>query len=320
MKKLNIAILLPCLNEEGAIGNTITAFKHELPEAKIYVYDNNSTDNTAKEAKSAGAIVRREPRPGKGEVVRRMFSDVEADIYILADGDETYDSSCVRDLINVLITDQMDMVIGTRSTPTHAYPKGHILGNKAFSMLINTFFNANLCDVFSGYRVMSRRFVKTIPIISDGFQIETEMTVHALHHKLPILEVPTTYHPRKNGTNSKLKTFSDGFKILRFILFLIRDVKPLMFFTFLSILLALISLVLGLPIISEFLSTGLVPRLPTAVLASSVGLISIICLFTGLMLDNVTKGRMNLVCLNYKSYHPVDCKESNWSNHEKKQR
>ncbi len=299
INKLNIAILLPCLNEEGAIGNTVAAFRKELPEAKIYVYDNNSIDNTINEAKAAGAIVRQELRPGKGEVVRRMFSDIDADVYVMADGDETYDTSYISTLIDALISNQLAMVIGTRTTPAQAYPKGHILGNKVFSALINKFFNATLTDVFSGYRVMSRRFVKTIPIISDGFQIETELTVHALHHKLPILEIPTTYKPRANGTKSKLRTFSDGFKILRFIFFLIRDVKPLLFFSSFSLLLALTSLFLGFPVISEFLATGLVPRLPTAVLASSIGLISITSFFTGIILDNVSRVRMDIKVTNY---------------------
>lgn len=306
IKNLSIAILLPCLNEEGAIGNTVSAFKKELPEAKIYVYDNNSTDNTIDEAKAAGAIVRQELRPGKGEVVRRMFSDIDADIYVMADGDETYDTSCVSTLINALVNDNLDMVIGTRSTPTKAYPKGHILGNKAFSALINRFFDAKLTDVFSGYRVMSRRFVKTIPIVSDGFQIETELTIHALHHKLPILEIPTNYQSRPEGTKSKLRTYSDGMKILSFIIYLIRDIKPLLFFSFLSFLFIFISMILGMPVIIEFIHTGLVERVPTAILASSIGIISIISLFTGLILDNVTKGRMHLVFLNYKMYHPIN--------------
>ncbi len=299
INKLNIAVLLPCLNEEGAIGNTVAAFRKELPEAKIYVYDNNSTDNTINEAKAAGAIVRQELRPGKGEVVRRMFSDIDADVYVMADGDETYDTSYISTLIDALISNHLAMVIGTRTTPAQAYPTGHILGNKAFSNLINKFFNATLTDVFSGYRVMSRRFVKTIPIISDGFQIETELTVHALHHKFPILEIPTTYKPRTNGTKSKLRTFSDGFKILGFIFFLIRDVKPLLFFSSFSLMLALVSLFLGLPVISEFLATGLVPRLPTAVLASSIGLISITSFFSGLILDNVSRGRVDIKIISY---------------------
>lgn len=301
INKLNVAVLLPCLNEEGAIGNTVTAFKKQLPNAKIYVYDNNSSDNTVIEAKRAGAIVRRELRRGKGEVVRRMFSDIDADIYVMADGDETYDSSSVQYLIETLISEHLDMIIGARTTPVEAYPRGHILGNKVFSSLINLFFNADLKDVFSGYRVMSRRFVKTLPIISDGFQIETELTVHALHHKLPILEVPTIYQQRTNGTKSKLRTFSDGFKILSFIFFLIRDVKPLLFFSSLSLLLACTSFILGVPVISEFLATGLVPKLPTAVLASSVGLCSIVCFFTGLILDKVSRIRLDIKKISYNS-------------------
>ncbi|MFV0449961.1 MAG: glycosyltransferase family 2 protein [Vibrio sp.] len=298
---LNIAVLLPCFNEEGAIGHTVIDFKQQLPQATIYVYDNNSTDNTIAEAKAAGAIVRKETRQGKGEVVRRMFADVDADIYVMADGDETYDTSAIPILLDTLLNEHVDMVIGTRSTPVEAYPKGHILGNRLFSTLINKFFNASLSDVFSGYRVMTKRFVKTIPIMSDGFQIETELTVHALHHKIPILEVPTIYKPRPEGTKSKLRTYSDGFKILRFIIFLIRDVKPLLFFSFLFLLSSITSLMLGTPIIIEFVLTGLVPKFPTAILASSIGIISITCLFTGLILDNVSRGRMENKINNYKS-------------------
>lgn len=298
---LNIAVLLPCFNEEGAIGHTVIDFKQQLPQATIYVYDNNSTDNTIAEAKAAGAIVRKETRQGKGEVVRRMFADVDADIYVMADGDETYDTSAIPILLDTLLNENVDMVIGTRSTPVEAYPKGHILGNRLFSTLINKFFNASLSDVFSGYRVMTKRFVKTIPIMSDGFQIETELTVHALHHKIPILEVPTIYKPRPEGTKSKLRTYSDGLKILSFIFFLIRDVKPLFFFSILSVFFACLSLLLGVPIIIDFFNTKLVERIPTAILSSSIGIISIINLFTGLILDNVTRGRMNIICINYKN-------------------
>lgn len=294
-----IAVLLPCYNEEGAIGDTIQGFRDALPGSEVYVYDNNSTDNTIKEASETGAIVRNESRQGKGEVVRRMFADVEADIYIMADGDATYDPTAAPMLIKTLIDEQLDMVVGTRSIAQEAYPTGHILGNKAFSTLINKFFNASLKDVFSGYRVMSRRFVKTIPVLSDGFQIETELTVHALHHKLPIAEVPTPYHARPEGTVSKLRTFSDGFKILSFIFFLIRDIKPLLFFSSIAFCFALLSLFLGIPVILEFMETGLVERFPTAILASSIGIIAIICLFTGLILDNVSRGRKEKIILFY---------------------
>ncbi|MCE0494139.1 glycosyltransferase family 2 protein [Vibrio salinus] len=303
LSSLKIAVLLPCYNEEGAIANTITGFQTVLPQSVIYVYDNNSTDNTILEARHAGAIVRKEPNQGKGEVVRRMFADVEADIYIMADGDATYDPQAAPLLIQTLIDNQLDMVVGTRSVSQKAYPTGHILGNIAFSNLINKFFNASLQDVFSGYRVMSRRFVKTIPVLSSGFEIETELTVHALHHKFPMLEVPTTYHARPEGTTSKLNTFSDGFRILSFIFFLIRDVKPLLFFASASFVLSMISLSLGIPVIIEFIETGLVARFPTAILASSIGIIAILSLFTGLILDNVSRGRVETKLLHYLNRH-----------------
>ncbi|WED27058.1 glycosyltransferase [Vibrio sp. DW001] len=302
LSSLDIAILLPCFNEEGAIGDTISSFYSVLPECTIYVYDNNSTDNTVSEAISAGAIVKKEPKQGKGEVVRRMFSDIEADIYIMSDGDNTYDPSFIPQLLNIFITEDIDMVIGARSTESHSYPKGHILGNKAFSLLINYFFKANLKDVFSGYRIMRRRFVKTLPVFSDGFQIETELTVHALHHKFPIKELPTNYNSRPLGTKSKLKTFSDGWKILKFIFFLIRDIKPLLFFGSISILLSFISIFIGVPVINEFLHTGLVPRFPTAILSSSIAVISIVSLFSGVILENVSRGRRENITLSYLRY------------------
>lgn len=297
-----IAILLPCYNEEGAIGETVIGFKKAVPNSTIYVYDNNSTDNTLLEAEKAGAVVRKEPRQGKGEVVRRMFTDIEADIYIMADGDATYDPTIAPLLIDNLINNQLDMVVGTRSIEQTTYPTGHIVGNRCFSSLINHFFGASLTDVFSGYRVMTRRFVKTIPVLSDGFQIETELTVHALHHKFPIIEVPTSYHTRPAGTASKLHTFSDGFKILSFIFFLMRDIKPLLFFSLASLILFIMSLSLGIPVIFEFMETGLVARFPTAILASSIGIIAVLSLFTGLILDNVSRGRMEAKILNYKRY------------------
>lgn len=301
MDNIKIAVLLPCYNEEGAIGRTVKDFKKSLPSAEIYVYDNNSSDNTFSEAIEAGAIVRREPRQGKGEVVRRMFSDIEADIYLMCDGDSTYDASISPLLIDKLIEKHLDMVVGIRSRTNDAYPLGHIIGNKSFSKLINIFFNSSLSDIFSGYRVLSRRFVKTIPVLSDGFQIETELTVHALHHKFPILEVPTNYQERPNGTTSKLRTFKDGFKILNFVLFLIRDIRPLFFFSILSLLLSVLSLFLGIPIVIEFMESGLVNRVPTAILSSSIGVIAITCLFSGLILDNVRRGRVENILLHYKS-------------------
>ncbi|CAK3115216.1 hypothetical protein VCRA2128O309_1500001 [Vibrio crassostreae] len=223
-----------------------------------------------------------------------MFSDIDADIYVMADGDDTYDASICPELIDQLNNEKLDMIIGSRERTSMAYPKGHILGNKMFSSLINLAFNAQLNDVFSGYRIMSHRFVKTAPIFSDGFQIETELTVHALHHNMSIKEVSTQYQSRPEGTTSKLNTLSDGLKILNFILFLLRDVKPMFFFGSLSILLGFISLILGIPVIVDFVDTGLVERLPTAVLSSSIALIAVMSFFCGLILDNVSRGRREM--------------------------
>ncbi|WP_394144706.1 glycosyltransferase family 2 protein [Vibrio atypicus] len=298
---MKIAILLPCYNEEGAIAKTVLEFKKQFPNSDIYVYDNNSTDNTVKEAIDSGAIVRHESRQGKGEVVRTMFNDVEADVYIMADGDNTYDATAAPILVDELINNNLDMVIGRRSKDKSAYPAGHVLGNKGFSLLINYFFKSGLQDVFSGYRVMSRRFVKTIPVLSDGFQIETELTVHALHHKFPIKEIDTDYRERPEGTSSKLRTFKDGFKILSFILFLIRDVRPLFFFGCLSLFMASLSVTTGIPIVLEYFETGLVERFPSAFLASSLGIISVISLFSGFVLDNITRGRVEAILLCYKN-------------------
>ncbi|MEZ8966851.1 glycosyltransferase family 2 protein [Vibrio breoganii] len=299
MNNPDIAVILPCYNEQGAIGNTVAAFKESLPSATIYVYDNNSTDNTVTEAKEAGAVVRHEYRQGKGEVVRRMFADIQADIYVMADGDNTYDASICPTLTSQLIDENLDMIIGTRSRELSSYPKGHVIGNQLFSSLINKAFNSNLEDVFSGYRIMSNRFVKSIPLFSDGFQIETELTVHALQHKIPIKEIPTKYVPRPEGTESKLKTYKDGFKILNFIIFLLRDVRPLLFFSSIALALIAISLSLGIPVIMEFFDTGLVERFPTAILASSIALIAVIALFSGLILDNVSRGRKERKIVTY---------------------
>ncbi|MFA0448950.1 glycosyltransferase family 2 protein [Vibrio breoganii] len=299
MNNLDIAVLLPCYNEQGAVGDTVKAFKESIPSAIIYVYDNNSTDSTIKEAKEAGAIIRKECRQGKGEVVRRMFADIQADIYVMADGDNTYDASVCPHLIKQLTDDNLDMIIGTRSRDLKSYPKGHVIGNKLFSFLVNKAFNSDLEDVFSGYRVMSNRFVKSTPLFSDGFEVETELTVHALQHKIPIKEIGTTYLSRPEGTNSKLKTYHDGFRILKFILFLLRDVRPLLFFSTLSVLFITISLLLGTPVIIEYFDSGLVKRFPTAILASSIALISCFSLFIGLVLDNVSRGRKEQKISNY---------------------
>ncbi|MFA0441826.1 glycosyltransferase family 2 protein [Vibrio sp. 10N.222.51.C12] len=298
---INIAVVIPCFNEEGAIGLTIESFRSVLPSATIFVYDNNSTDNTVKESVDHQAVVFKEPRQGKGEVVRRMFSDIDADIFILTDGDNTYDAKMAPGMVETLLNERLDMVTGTRNHIGDAFPKGHIWGNQMFSKLINSFFKAKLTDVFSGYRVMTRRFVKSLPIMSLGFEIETEITVHALQTKIAWKEVPTNYSIRPKGTESKLHTFKDGFRILGFILFLIRDVKPLLFFSILSGITSSLSLALGVPVIHEFFDTGIVPRFPTAILASAIALISIMCLFVGLILDNVSRGRVEAKKLHFLS-------------------
>ncbi|WP_087023881.1 glycosyltransferase family 2 protein [Thaumasiovibrio subtropicus] len=305
MNHYHIAVLLPCFNEAGAIGDTVRSFQHALPGAAIYVYDNNSTDDTIHEAKQAGALVFRERRQGKGEVVKRMFADVEADIYVLADGDNTYDANAAPTLIQTLLDENLDMVTGTRSISDDAYPTGHIIGNRSFSALISLFFQSKLNDVFSGYRIMSRRFVKSVPVLSNGFEIETELSVHALHHRLATKEVSTLYRARPTGTASKLNTFRDGLKILNFILFLLRDVKPLAFFTSLSLFSAFLCLAIGVPVIVDFFATGLVERFPSAILASALGVISVLCLFTGLILDNVSRGRLEEKNLRYLAFPSV---------------
>ncbi|MCJ2377128.1 glycosyltransferase family 2 protein [Vibrio sp. ZSDZ34] len=296
-----VAVIIPCLNEEGAIGKTVSEFKRTLPDADIYVYDNNSTDNTILEARNSGALVYKEKRQGKGHVVKRMFFDVEADVYILVDGDNTYDATIAPFLVEQMLREKIDMITATRNFQDHSFPPGHILGNRIFSKLINTFFNAELTDVFSGYRFMTRRFVKSIPIVSNGFEIETELTVHAQQIRASTLEVPSNYGSRPIETKSKLSTYSDGFKILRFILFLLRDVKPFLFFSAISFMLTCTSLSLGVPVISEFYDTGLVERFPTAILSSGIGLIAVMCFFTGIILDSISRSRLETKKINFLS-------------------
>src|SRR6201995_4943126 len=268
IKPPRIAVILPCYNEEAAIGKTVRDFRAALPDAKAYVYDNNSKDRTAELAREAGAIVRNEPRQGKGNVMRRMFADVEADIYVLADGDDTYDASVAPALIQKLTSEELDLVTGRRiHTAADAYRAGHVLGNKMLTGLTALMFGIELKDMLSGYRIMSRRFVKSFPFTAEGFGIETELTVHAVRLLMPMAEVDTAYKERPPGSVSKLNTWQDGFRILSTIASLVRNERPLIFFTTIFVLLALASLIIGLPIIVDYFHTGLVPRLPTAVLA-----------------------------------------------------
>jgi len=287
-----IAVILPCYNEEAAIGKTVRDFRAALPTAKVYVYDNNSTDRTVHAARDAGAIVRSEMRQGKGNVMRRMFADVEADIYVLADGDDTYDASVAPALIKKLVEEGLDIITGRRvHSDAAAYRAGHLWGNRMLTGLTAVMFNVKLGDMLSGYRVMSRRFVKSFPFTAEGFGIETELTVHAVRLLMPMAEVDTAYKERPVGSVSKLSTYRDGFKILFTIAQMLREERPLLFFSMIAALFAAVSVAFGTSIVIEFARTGLVPRLPTAILATGLMLVAFLSLTSGLILDTVTRGR-----------------------------
>ncbi|WP_226576315.1 glycosyltransferase family 2 protein [Acuticoccus sediminis] len=302
----SVAVLLPCYNEAGAVGAVIDAFRRALPDATIFVYDNNSTDGTAEIAAAHGAVLRREPRQGKGYVVRRMFADIDADIYVLADGDDTYDAESAPRLITMLLAGPNDVVNGGRVALSNgAYRPGHRLGNKLLSGMVRLAFGANWTDMLSGYKVMSRRFVKSFPITSRGFEIETELLIHTMESRAPSAEVMTPYRERNAETVSKLRTFRDGFRILRLILLLIKDERPLLFFSAVAALLSLIALILATPILIEYAETGLVPRLPTAVLATGLVLMSALSLVTGFVLDGIATARREFKQLFYLSGLPA---------------
>lgn len=287
-----IAVLLPCYNEELTIADVVRRFREALPIATIYVYDNNSKDLTALKARAAGAVVVREPRQGKGNVVRRMFADIDADIYLMADGDGTYAPEDAPLLINTLLTERCDMVVGTRRGVTDdAGRQGHAFGNRLFNSLYKRLFGRDFTDIFSGYRVFSRRFVKSFPAVSGGFEIETEMSVHASQLKLPVSEIALDYGRRVEGSSSKLSTFQDGARILWMFTMLLKETQPLRFFGAISMLLLMASAVLGVPVFVEFAETGLVPRIPTWVLSVGLLLLSMLMLATGLVLDSVSRGR-----------------------------
>lgn len=290
-----IAVIVPCYNEEAAIGRVVRDFRAALPGAEIYVYDNRSNDGTAECAREAGAIVRQESRRGKGNVVRRMFADIEADIYVLVDGDDTYDAAAAPFLVRTLIEGGYDIVSGRRvAVGEHAYRAGHVLGNKIFTGITALLFNINMTDMLTGYRVMSRRFVKSFPFTAEGFGIETELTVHAVRLLMPMIEIDTAYKERPAGSVSKLHTWADGFRILFTIVALVREERPLIFFTGLFALLVMASLIVGTPVVVEYFRTGLVPRLPSAVLAVALMLLAFLSLASGLILDTVTRGRWEL--------------------------
>jgi glycosyltransferase involved in cell wall biosynthesis len=299
-RPLRVAVLVPCKDEEAAIVQVVRAFRASVPGAEIYVYDNNSTDRTTEMAASAGAIVRTERLQGKGNVVRRMFSDVDADVYVLVDGDDTYDAASCPKMIAKLLEEQLDMVNGSRQEQNvGAYRPGHRFGNALLTGMVALIFGDRFHDLLSGYRVFSRRFVKSFPALSTGFEIETELTVHALELRMPVAEVPTPYKDRPVGSASKLKTYRDGVRILKTIVNLMKGERPLLFFSIAFATLAIASLVLAYPIVVTYERTGLVPRFPTAILSSAVMLLAFLCLFAGLILDTVTHGRREIKRLRY---------------------
>jgi glycosyltransferase involved in cell wall biosynthesis len=297
-----IAVLLPCYNEEAAIGATVAGFRTALPNAVIYVYDNNSRDGTREAAAKAGAVVRTERQQGKGHVVRRMFADVDADVYVMADGDLTYDPGAAPAMVDQLLAEQLDMVVGTRRhDASDAYRGGHVLGNKLFTGLLAGLFGRSFSDIFSGYRVFSRRFVKSFPVLSSGFEIETEMSVHALELRMPVGEVETVYLARPEGSHSKLSTWSDGWRILKTIVTLYRVERPVLFFGTIAMLLLALAIILSIPLIVTYLHTGLVPRVPTAILVTGMTIVAVLSFFAGLILDTVTRGRREVRRLAYLS-------------------
>ncbi len=298
-----IAVLLPCYNEEAAIAQTVAGFQAALPGATVYVFDNNSSDRTIAVARAAGAVVRSERMQGKGNVVRRMFADIDADIYVMADGDATYDAPSAPALVARMVEEQLDMVVGARVTQAEAaYRAGHQLGNAVLTGMLTQLFGRSFTDILSGYRVFSRRFVKSFPVLSGGFEIETEISVHALELKMPVAEIATPYFARPEGSTSKLSTYRDGFRILRTIITLYRIERPMLFFGAIGALLALAGVVLSIPLVSTYLQTGLVPRLPTAVLVTGLMILAALCAFTGLILDTVVRGRREVRRLAYLAF------------------
>ena len=299
----SIAVLLPCYNEEAAIAQTVAGFRAALPDARIYVYDNNSKDRTVEVAKAAGAIVRSERIQGKGAVVRRMFADIDADIYIMADGDATYDAASAPALIARLVDEQLDMIVGSRiSEVQESYRRGHRFGNALLTGMLAKLFGRSFTDILSGYRVFSRRFTKSFPSLSAGFEIETEISVHALELKMPVAEIETPYYARPEGSTSKLSTYRDGWRILRTILALYRIERPVLFFGAIGAVFLLIAAILSVPLLVTYMHTGLVPRFPTFILISGLVILGALNGFTGLILDTVVRGRLEVRRLAYLAY------------------
>ncbi len=302
-----IAVLIPCYNEAIAIQKVVADFRAQLPGAAIYVYDNNSSDNTIAVARAAGAVVRNESLQGKGHVVRRMFADIDADIFVLVDGDDTYDAASAPAMVRKLLDEQLDMVIGTRQeTAQDAYRAGHRLGNAVLTGLVRRVFGDRVSDMLSGYRVFSRRFVKSFPALVGGFETETEFTVHALDLAMPIGEVMTPYKERPPGSTSKLRTYSDGIRILRTIIVLVKEERPLPFFSAIGAVLLVLALGLSVPVLRDYWATGLVPKLPTAVLATGVVLLAFLSVMSGFILDSVARGRKEMKRLAYLAVPGID--------------
>jgi Glycosyltransferases involved in cell wall biogenesis len=301
---LRVAVLVPCHDEELSVGQVVRDFRAALPGAAIYVYDNCSRDRTAEVAREAGAVVRHESLQGKGHVVRRMFSDVEADVYVMVDDDATYHAASAPDMVAALVEGNLDMVVGTRLSTGEdgTFRSGHHFGNRMLTGFVAWLFGDRFKDMLSGYRVFSRRFVKSFPALSEGFETETELAVHALSLSMPVAEVSTPYYSRPEGSESKLRTYRDGWRILLTIVKLLKRERPLFFFSTIFAALSLLALGLGTPVVVEFLETGLVPRVPTAILATGVMTLAFLSLTAGFILDTVTHGRRETKRLHYLSY------------------
>ena len=309
---LDIAVIIPCMNEEIAIGGMVRKLRELLPHSRIFVYDNNSTDDTVGEAERAGAIVRREKRQGKGFVVRRMFADIDADIYMMVDGDNTYDIDAAPKLIQTLVDDGLDMVNGARKAVVEeAYRPGHAMGNKVLTEIMRRLFGKGFSDIFSGYRIFSRRFVKSFPVMSRGFEIETELTVHALELEMPFDEIETDFRDRPSGSESKLRTYSDGTRILWTMINLLRQEKPFRIFGAVAGVLALLSIIIAYPLFVTYFETGLVPRFPTAILATGLMLLASLSLLSGLILDTVSYGRREAKRMRYLTIPGIHAKTDN---------
>ena len=307
-----IAVLIPCLNEAHTVLEVIKSFQKELPGSQIYVYDNGSTDNTVKLSLDAGAIVKHEKSLGKGNVIRRMFGDIEADIYLLVDGDGTYQVQTAPKMVELMHKEALDMVVGARIPVDQdaIFRPGHKFGNQALTKIVGWLFGRKFTDILSGFRVFSRRFVKSFPALSRGFEIETEMTIHALDLNMPVSEFATNYSARAKGSKSKLNTWKDGYRILLTIIFLFKEVQPFKFFGAIFLIFSIISILLGYPLFVTYLDTGLVPRFPTAILATGVMILAFISLAIGIILDSVCRNRREIKRMHYLAITPLSEKKN----------